>query len=383
MSAWITLFDPPPAGVGELVRVAVKDAIDVAGVVTSAGCAAVRDRAVLAASDALCLAGLRPAGAHIVGKTTLTELCISPVGDNPTFGTPVNPVAPGRIPGGSSSGSAVAVAIGEADVGLGTDTGGSVRIPAACCAIAGLKTTWGRVPTRGVWPLAPSLDTVGPLARDVAGVVTGMRLLEPDWTVAARPARLVGRVRIDGVDPTVEDCVDAALDAAELAVREVRLPGWDQTGDALDAIILGELWHAHHTLLDAEGVGAFVNDSLEAGRAITPQQLAHAMSARATWRAEVAAAFGEVEVLALPTLVAAPPLLTDFAGFPLTRLTAPLNLAGVPALSMPIPSPGFPVPVSLQLVGPMHGEDGLCATGLAIEQGSLGCRHAAGGPAER
>src|SRR4051812_1340965 len=115
MSAWITLFDPPPAGVGELVRVAVKDAIDVAGVVTSAGCAAVRDRAVLAASDALCLAGLRPAGAHIVGKTTLTELCISPVGDNPTFGTPVNPVAPGRIPGGSSSGSAVAVAIGEAD----------------------------------------------------------------------------------------------------------------------------------------------------------------------------------------------------------------------------------------------------------------------------
>jgi amidase len=148
----------------------------------------------------------------------------------------------------------------------------------------------------------------------------------------------------------------------------MRLPGWDQTYDALDAIILGELWNAHHTLLDAEGVGAFVNGSLHAGRAVTAQRLAEAMSARAAWQAEVIAAFGEVDVLALPTLIAAPPLLTDFAGFPLTRLTAPFNLAGVPALSMPIPSPGFPVPVSLQLVGPMHGEELLCATGLAIEE---------------
>jgi amidase len=368
MSVWISRFDPPAAGTDGLVRVAVKDAIDVAGAITSAGCVAVRDRAVRATSDAQCLAGLRSARAFIVGKTTLTELCISPAGDNATFGTPVNPVAPDRIPGGSSSGSAVAVANGEADIGLGTDTGGSVRIPAACCAIVGLKTTWGRVPTRGVWPLAPSLDTVGPLARDVAGVATGMRLIEPGWTAASPPARTVGRLRIAGADAAVEDLIDAALHAAGLAVREMRLPGWDQTYDALDAIILGELWNAHHTLLDAEGVGAFVNGSLHAGRAVTAQRLAEAMSARAAWQAEVIAAFGEVDVLALPTLIAAPPLLTDFAGFPLTRLTAPFNLAGVPALSMPIPSPGFPVPVSLQLVGPMHGEELLCATGLAIEE---------------
>ena len=367
MSVWISRFDPPAAGTDGLVRVAVKDAIDVAGAITTAGCAAVRDRAVPATSDAQCLAGLRSAGAFIVGKTTLTELCVSPVGDNPTFGTPVNPVAPDRIPGGSSSGSAVAVANGEVDLGLGTDTGGSVRIPAACCAIAGLKTTWGRVPTQGVWPLAPSLDTIGPLARDVAGVATGMRLIEPDWTVASRPARLVGRLRIEGADAAVEDVVDAALHAAGLTVRDVRLPGWDQTWDALDAIILGELWNAHHTLLDVDGVGAFVNDGLHAGRAVTAQRSAEAMSTRAAWQAEVTAAFDEVDVLALPTLIAAPPLLADYAGFPLTRLTAPFNLAGVPALSMPIPSPGFPVPVSLQIVGPMHGEDLLCATGLAIE----------------
>jgi amidase len=367
MSAWIKRFDPPGAGTNAVVRVAVKDAIDMAGLITTAGCAAVRDRAVPATSDADCLAGLRSAGAHIVGKTTLTELCISPIGDNVTFGTPVNPLAPDRIPGGSSSGSAVAVADGQADVGLGTDTGGSVRIPAACCGIVGLKTTWGRVPTRGVWPLAPSLDVVGPLGRDVAGVITGMRLLEPGWTVAARPALVVGRLRIDGVDAAVEDRIDTALQASGLAVREVRLPGWDQTWEALDAIILGELWQAHHTLLDAEGVGSFVNDALHAGRTITPQQLAQAMSFRARWQAEVIAAFDTVDVLALPTLISAPPLLTNFGSFPATRLTAPFNLAGVPALSLPIASPGFPVPVSLQLVGPMQGEDLLCATGLAFE----------------
>nr|MDT0656484.1 amidase [Micromonospora sp. DSM 115978] len=367
MSTWITRFEPPADGGTGRVRVAVKDAIDLAGTITTAGCAAVRDRAVPATTDALCLAGVRSAGAAIVGKTTLTELCVSPVGDNIAFGTPVNPAAPDRIPGGSSSGSAVAVAVGEADIGLGTDTGGSVRIPAACCGIVGLKTTWGRVPTAGVWPLAPSLDTVGPLARDVAGVATGMALLEPGWTVAARPARQVGRLRVDGVEPGVEEAVDAALDAAGFAVREVRLPGWAATHDPFVTIVVGELWRAHADLLDADGLGPFVNDGLRAGRGVDDGLLAESMAARDRWRAEVAAVLAEVEVLALPTLVAPPPLVTDFAGFPLTALTAPVNLAGVPALAMPVPSPGHPVPVSLQLVAPPRAEDLLCATALAIE----------------
>jgi Asp-tRNA(Asn)/Glu-tRNA(Gln) amidotransferase A subunit family amidase len=131
--------------------------------------------------------------------------------------------------------------------------------------------------------------------------------------------------------------------------------------------MVAELWRAHHVLLDASGVGDFVNGGLHAGRAVNTQRLAEAMSARAAWQAEVAAVLGEVDLLALPTLVTQPPTLTGFAGFPFTHLTAPFNLAGVPALSMPIPSPCFPVPVSLQLVGPLHGEDLLCTTGLAIE----------------
>lgn len=368
MTTWISRFDPPPDPTWR-IRVAVKDAIDMAGEITTAGCVAVRDRAAPAVRDAACLAGVRASGAYIVGKTTLTELCVSPAGNNSEFGTPVNPRAPQRIPGGSSSGSAVAVATGEVDIGLGTDTGGSVRLPAACCAIVGLKTTWGRVPSAGVWPLAPSLDTVGPLARDVAGVATGMALLEPGWTIAPEPARVVGRLRIDGVDPSIEDVIDEALEHAGFTVRSVRLPGWDAGVEAFNTIILGELWQAHHTLLDAGGVGAFVNEGLQAGRAITPDRLAEARSARKVWQAEVAAALTDVELLALPTLAAPPPLWTEIRGVPLTQLTAPFNLAGVPALAMPVPSPDFPVPVSLQLVGPMGGEELLCATGLLIERG--------------
>jgi amidase len=364
MTTWITRFDTPTDG---RLRVAVKDAIDVAGTVTTAGCAAVRDRATPAAADAACLAGVRAAGAAIVGKTTLTELCVSPVGDNAEFGTPVNPLAPDRIPGGSSSGSAVAVASGEADLGIGTDTGGSVRIPAACCGIVALKTTRGLVPTAGVVPLAPTLDTVGPIARDVAGVVAGLRLLAPQWTVTPRRARAIGRLRVDGVEPAVEAAVDGALDRAGVPVRDVTLPGWDAAHHAFDTIVIGELWQAHHDLLDVEGVGEFVNSGIRAGRGVDAESLAAARTAGLAWRAELTALFRDVDVIALPTLVAEPPPLAGFTWFPLTRLTAPVNLAGVPALSMPVPSPGFAVPVGLQLIGPAHGEDLLCATALALE----------------
>lgn len=367
MSTWIHRFDVPGVVPPGVLRVAVKDAIDVAGTVTTAGSAAVRERAVPAAVDAACLAGVRAAGAVIVGKTTLTEMCVSPVGDNAVFGTPVNPLAPERVPGGSSSGSAVAVAGHEADVGLGTDTGGSVRIPAACCGIVGLKTTWGRVPSAGVWPLAPSLDTVGVLGRDVAAIAAGLRLIAPGATAAPAPARVVGRLRIDGVDAAVEKHVDAALDAAGLTVRPVELDGWDATFPALDAIILGELWREHHDLIDADGVGDFVAVALRAGRAMPADRVAAALEVRTRWRAEVTAALADVDVLALPTLPGVPPPVTDYLGFPFTQLTAPVNLAGVPALAMPVPSPGLPVPASLQLVGPMHADELLCATAAAIE----------------
>jgi amidase len=180
MTTFITRYETSGTG----VRLAVKDLIDMEGELTTAGCRAVADRATPAPRDAVCMAGARAAGARIVGRTNLHELALGVTGINPWYGTPVNPVDPTRVPGGSSSGSAVAVAVGDADVAYGSDTGGSVRIPAACCGTAGLKTTWGRIPLDDVWPLSPSFDTVGPMARDVAGLVVGMELLEPGFAVA-------------------------------------------------------------------------------------------------------------------------------------------------------------------------------------------------------
>src|SRR5215469_8590256 len=133
MSTFITRLD----AIGSGPRVAVKDIIDVSGVPTTAACRAIEKTAQPAARDAACLAGLRAADARIVGKANLHELAMLPIGTNPWFGTPVNPLDPSLIPGGSSSGSAAAVATGEADVALGSDTGGSIRIPAACCGITG------------------------------------------------------------------------------------------------------------------------------------------------------------------------------------------------------------------------------------------------------
>src|SRR5438309_8114762 len=207
MSTYITRF----ADSGSGMPVAVKDLIDMAGVITTAGCRALADHGAPAERDAPLLREIRRREAAsevwIVGKTNLHELAYGTTGANPWWGTSTNPRYPALYPGGSSSGSATAVAAGEAVVALGSDTGGSVRIPAACCGIAGLKTTWGRVPLTGVWPLAPSLDTVGPLARDVRGLVAGMTLLEPGFAVDPIAPRVVGRLRLDA-NPRVHEAVD-------------------------------------------------------------------------------------------------------------------------------------------------------------------------------
>src|SRR5215469_8021290 len=178
VSTFITRLNQSGSG----PRLAVKDLIDMVGVPTTAGSRAVAETAVPAVADAACMAGARAAGAAIVGKVNLHELAFGAAGTNSWFGTPVNPLDPELVPGGSSSGSAVAVADGEADYAYGSDTGGSVRIPSAFCGMAGLKTTYGRISTAGVWPLAPSFDTIGPIAADVAGLTAAMALLEPGFT---------------------------------------------------------------------------------------------------------------------------------------------------------------------------------------------------------
>jgi amidase len=373
MSTWI-LRD---AASGPGLRVAAKDLIDVAGLPTTAGSRAIAEQARPAAADAPCLAGLRAAMARgeacLVGKTNLHELAYGISGINAAFGTPVNPLDPLRVPGGSSSGSAVAVASGEADVSYGSDTGGSIRIPAACCGIAGLKTTWGRIPLTGVWPLAPSLDTVGPMARDVAGLITGMQLLEPGFSVTAEAPRVIGRVVI-GADPIIDAAVDSALAATGWEVVQVGLDGLDRATVAAMTVLDAEAWASDGAYAEAapDKIGRDVLARLRGARAITPAALDAAREDAVRWRATLSSLWERVDLLALPTLLGFPPTLGKSREMVRIRgLTSPVNLAGVPALALPLPTAG-PLPASIQLIGPAGSEESLLAAGAILEQAVLG-----------
>ncbi|MBO0702921.1 MAG: amidase, partial [Candidatus Dormibacteraeota bacterium] len=343
---------------------AVKDLLDVAGIPTTAGCRAVAERAGPATTDAACLANVRAAvdsgGARLVGKANLHELADGISGINPWFGTPVNPLDPALVPGGSSSGSAVAVGSGEADVGIGTDTGGSVRIPAACCGISGLKTTFGLVPTGGLWPLAPSLDTIGPLAADVEGVREGLRLIAPGFVPGPALTGPVGRLRArapDGspllAEPEIETALDAALAAAGLEVVDVSLPGWIEAARAALHVIGAEAADANDTLLreHPEGVSEEVRAALARGARVGHQQVLSARAFATRWTARLEQeVFTHVGALALPVLDHLPPRLDGDHSSSLTvRWTAPVNLAGLPALALPVPlraKSGPPLPTS-------------------------------------
>jgi len=359
--------DPGATGMATGPTLAVKDAIDVEGVPTTVGCAAIADTAEAATADAACVAAMRAAGARIAGKANLHELCFSTAGTNPWYGNPVNPLAPELLPGGSSSGSAVAVANGEADLALGTDTGGSIRLPAACCGIAGLKTTWGRVSLDGVWPLSPTLDTIGPLAPDVAGLVTAMRLLEPSFEPAPAAARVIGRVRPAGiaVESWIDEGVDDALATAGFEIVDIDLPGWAATGTTFATIILTEAWASDRHLMDrADRIGDDIRQRLEVSSTFDPARLPDAFVAQDAWRDEVRAAFARVELLAMPTLVTDPPPVgADGVD---NQLVFPWNLAGVPAISIPVGA-RRPIPANVQLIGPWGSEELLCTTAAAVE----------------
>lgn len=369
MATFITKLETTGSG----PRLAVKDIIDVAGVPTTSGSRAVERNAEPATADARCLAGARAAGARIVGKANLHELAMLPIGTNPWFGTPRNPQDPDLIPGGSSSGSAVAVADGDADIALGSDTGGSVRIPSACCGTTGLKTTHGRVSLAGVWPLAPSFDTIGPMARDVAGVIAGMQLLEPGFEVAQAAPRTVGRFRTAG-HPDIEAAVDRALATAELEVVELDWAEFAAGANLWTAIYFEELWNTDRHLVDADRAG--VGEDIAGMVDMAPAFAAEADNARAQlkeWTRSLLSLFDRVELLALPTMPIFPPRLDQVTpdalvslAIELTSHVTPFSAAGVPCTAQPIPTDAA-VLASLQLVGPPSAEAALLATAQLVE----------------
>jgi amidase len=353
-------------GTGSGPRLAVKDLIDVVGVPTTAGSRVVAEEAKPAAADAACMAGARAADARIVGKANLVELAFGGSGINPHYGTPINPLDPALVPGGSSSGSAVAVATDEADVAYGSDSGGSIRTPAACCGVAGLKTTFGRIPLAGVWPLAPSLDTVGPMARTVAGLVLGMQLLEPGFHADADVPASVGRV-VSSADPIVHVAVTRALAAAELRVEDVYLPDWAWAWDAGDKVLVSEAARSNGFLFDRlDELDPAVGDRLYRGASLPHHEVTAAYAARDDWTARLTAAVVAAGVLALPTMATFPPTIADAAGFRFNTWTLPVNLAGLPAVAIPVPT-GRRLPASLQLIGPPNSESRLLALAAHVE----------------
>jgi amidase len=375
MATFITrLADSGPG-----LRLGVKDLIDLAGSPTTNGSKVIAASAAPAERDARCLAGTRAAesAGHvtIIGKTNQHELAFGVSGINPWFGTPVNPLDPRLVPGGSSSGSAAAVGSGEADVAFGSDTGGSIRIPAACCGVVGLKTSRGRVPLEGVRPLAPSLDTVGPMATTVALATTGMALLEPGFTAAPTPAAHIGRMRLPAAEH-IDAAVDEALHSAGFELEEVVLTGWDEANLAAMTILMAEAWQVHHELwrTDRDNLSPDVSARLEASSFIGREEVAGCWETARGWVAEVAEVFRRVELLALPSLASDPPELSDAARVGEIRYAAPFNLAGLPAISLPVQpittgvtGAASPVPPSLQLVGPVGSEEVILATAGRVE----------------
>jgi amidase len=262
----------------------------------------------------------------------------------------------------------VAVATGEADVAYGTDTGGSIRIPAACCGICGLKTTWGRIPLDGVRPLTPSMDTVGPMAADVAGLILGMQLLEPGFAVAADAGSpRVGRVRVPAA-PDIDDAVTAALRATSWDVTDVDPDEWRAATQATGPLLVNEAYQTNKDILerDADRISPDVAARLDTGRQITPAELAAANEARQLWQEQLAVLFGRFDLLVTPVLTIPPPPLDRATDLLESRCTLPVNLAGGPALALPVPARG-PLPASIQLVSAPGTEERLLAAGAAVE----------------
>ncbi len=349
-------------------RVGVKDSIDIEGAPTRMACPCFAD-APPAVRHAEVVRSLLDAGCRIVGKTNMHELAYGVTGINSWTGTPVNPRAPGRVPGGSSSGSAVAVALELVEFAVGTDTGGSIRIPSACCGVYGLKPTYGRVSRSGVHPAHSSLDCVGPFARDVPMLERAMQMIDGSFHPLPTPARAtVGWVAVEA-DPQVAAAARGALEKADVCVRAVSLPSLAPAFAAGIAIIGAENWAAFGHLMACEALGGDVRARLLTARAVTAADVHAAERVRAVFRAEVDEALTQSDALALPTMPDFPLTLAAAgdarAALGSTSFVRQFNVSGHPAMSLPLASAGG-LPVGLQLVGRRNQDESLCALARAV-----------------
>jgi aspartyl-tRNA(Asn)/glutamyl-tRNA(Gln) amidotransferase subunit A len=330
------------------ISLAVKDLFDTAGLTTTYGSILFADHVPEQSAEAV--VRLQRAGYVNVGKTNLHEFAYGVTSQNPHFGTVPNPIAPGRTAGGSSGGSAAALAAGLADAALGTDSGGSIRIPAACCGIVGFKPSYGLVPLDGCFPLAPTFDHAGPMARRVADCRAILEALVPGFL--REPARRVsvGVAWADRCTPLVGDRIREA--AALLDARAIDFPLPTTLGKAF----MREVADVHRDLFaeSADSYGPNVRAKIERCLEVTDNEATAAADRRNGYREEAEAALDDVDLLLTPTLAfVAPPLPEDEREIreALIQFTFPFNALGWPALTLPVGSAEDELPASIQLVG--------------------------------
>lgn len=347
-------------GKGELTF-AVKDTLDVAGYPTQAGSRVFSD-AQPALKNANVVELLLNDGCQLSGKTVLHELAFGVTGINSWSGTPINHHFPDLIPGGSSSGSATVVAAGCVDFAIGTDTGGSVRMPAACCAVVGLKPTWGVVSREGVLPPQSSLDCVGFFTRDTDMMlrVAEKVLASNKADVDALPAMglMTGHASKD-----IDGLVSNRLEKLASTISPVNIPYFTDAHQAGLTVISHENWLAFSAIVDDPGLSVDVATRLRAGAVITQEELNQAEDVRVKFTQALDKQLELTPIIILPTLPELPPTLTAAVDplniVNLTRLVRPFNLSGHPAISVPIGEIDGR-PVSMQMVTKKNHDINLC-----------------------
>lgn len=373
------------------IPISLKDLVDLAGTPTTAASLVRRDHR--AAKDAVVTARLREAGAIFVGKTNLHEFAFGTTSEDSGFGLARNPIDPDRSPGGSSGGSAIAIATGMSLGTVGTDTGGSIRIPASACGVVGLKPGWGEISASGVVPLSRQLDHVGPLAQTVTDAwlqYNAMRPATKRWGSAVETAPLKGlRLAVpagylfDRLDADVESRVLSTIERlrrAGVAVTESTIPHANDMAAIYLHLVFGDAAEYHASTLEKrpQDYTPNVRLRLEMARYVLAEDYIRALRGKALIAHEVDRALDGVDALVLPSLaIPAPPIGattmpvkggSDLVRTLMLRCSQPFNLSGHPAISLPCGTTPAGLPIGLQLVGHQGATPALVQTALAVER---------------
>jgi len=350
--------------------VAVKDLVRVRGTVTTGGGAILPK--VVDTDDAPVIARMRTHGCVVVGKANLHEWAFGVTSANPHYGAVLNPRDPTRIPGGSSGGSAAAVALGMCDWAVGSDTGGSIRIPAGLCGVVGFKPTVGTVATEGVIPLSRTLDTLGPLAPDVLSAARALATMCDVPNLVPEAPRALGSLRLAvpaGWVSDLDDETNAAWRRVAARFPEIPFPDLEQLSEVGRTILFAEAAAYHRRWLEADAsrYGDDVRAHLQRGLGVPAVDYLHARDAQPALRRKMEEAMSDVDAVLLPaTAMVAPLIGTSEVREPLTRFTRAFNTTGHPVITLP--APGTILPVGIQVVGRWGRDAELVRIAWALEQ---------------